>query len=98
MNQRPTTYWVWRRSDGYVSATASRPHAGRTDSFDILLETTDWPVARTRILAERGACPTCEGGYLNVITGKMIPHGFGCNVCPGCGKDEDHDLDECPGK
>lgn len=46
------TYYVWRRSDGYVSCTARPPSNGR-DTFDVLLTTEDWPEAHARIEAER---------------------------------------------
>lgn len=58
-------YIVWRRSDGYVSATCgSRVPAGwkyRKDgelvevSFEELLVTGDWAAAHARIRAERVA-------------------------------------------
>lgn len=36
-------YWVWRRSDGYVSGTAYPPGRGYgADAFETLLETGDW--------------------------------------------------------
>lgn len=47
-----TTYHVWRRSDGYVSATVYPPINGR-DTFDVLLIADDWPTARQRIEDER---------------------------------------------
>lgn len=48
------TYYVWRRSDGYVSVTARQPANGR-DTFDVLLVTDDWPTARQRTEDERDA-------------------------------------------
>jgi len=43
--ETPNTYYVWRRSDGYVGSTTYSPRNGR-DTFEILLITTDWPQAR----------------------------------------------------
>lgn len=47
----PDTYYVWRRSDGYVGCTVGPPQ-GR-DTFDVLLITDDWPSARDHIEANR---------------------------------------------
>lgn len=52
-----TKYYVWRRSDGYVSSTCYNPNlpgACPGDTFDILMITTEWFEARARIAAERG--------------------------------------------
>jgi len=63
---RVDTYWVWKRGDGYISATAYNPMKGpRTlDTFTVLLETTDWPEARQRIVDERKAAGQPEDGWL----------------------------------
>lgn len=51
------TYVVWRRSDGFVSATTFRPRNWVTDgtewAFEVLLVTKDWPEARARIEEKR---------------------------------------------
>ena len=63
-----TTYYVWRRSDGYVDATTYPPGRAYTDSngflwsYDVLLTTTDWPEARSRIERERAAVPADKEG------------------------------------
>jgi hypothetical protein len=51
----PTTYYVWRRSDGYVAATTYPPRDQLNWSFEILLETDYWPRAREVIERERGS-------------------------------------------
>ncbi len=48
---RTTTYYVWRRDDGYVGATAYNPI--QKDAFEILLTTTLWSEARDAIVANR---------------------------------------------
>lgn len=50
-----TTYYVWRRSDGYIGATAYDPSKWQwpNDAFEVLLVTQDWPTARQRIVDER---------------------------------------------
>ncbi len=48
-----TTYYVWRRSDGYVNASAYKPLNYLTSTFEILLETTEWSLAYDRIIEER---------------------------------------------
>jgi hypothetical protein len=61
MTAYPDRYVVWRRSDGYVSATVyvPRPHGDIT--FEVLLDTTDWPTACARIEAERAAVTSAAG-------------------------------------
>jgi hypothetical protein len=55
--KRPSIYWVWRRSDGYVSGTAYDPRKGPQSpgfTFEVLLDTEDWyGVAVPRIEEER---------------------------------------------
>lgn len=48
-----TTYYVWRRNDGYVNATCYRPIEGPGHTFEILLVTTNWPEAREAIIKAR---------------------------------------------
>lgn len=57
-----TCFVVWRRSDGYVSASIYRPReytdgTGFRWSYEVLLETADWPEARTRLEQEYKADP-----------------------------------------
>lgn len=52
-----TTYYVWRRSDGYVNASAThrenfQPSNGK-DKFEVLLITEDWAEALECIKANR---------------------------------------------
>lgn len=52
-----TTYYVWRRNDGYVSATCYDPNVFNHcpgDTFEILLSTPIWSDAHDRIENERG--------------------------------------------
>lgn len=54
-----TTYYVWRRSDGYVAASTYTPidyvsASGTEWSYELLTETDDWPTARDLIERERG--------------------------------------------
>jgi hypothetical protein len=57
MPQRPVHYYVWRRSDGYVSATTYPPGKYGTGrlTFEILAEGDDWDEMHDVILAERSA-------------------------------------------
>lgn len=45
-----TTYYVFRRNDGYVDAVA---YPGASGDLTILLVTEDWDEAKARIVAER---------------------------------------------
>jgi len=70
-------FYVWRRRslnprlDDYVSCTQYRPDDTTTCTFDVLLETPDWPEAHHFIAAERygddveahkhTGCPVCWG-------------------------------------
>jgi len=45
-----TTYYVWRRGDGYVSSTCYSPTGS---DFDILLVTDGWDEAKAAIVAAR---------------------------------------------
>lgn len=52
----PTTYFVWRRSDGYVACTAYMPRDNPPkDSFELLCETQDWGEAAIVIATNRDA-------------------------------------------
>ena len=52
----PTQYVVWERSDGYVAATTPTvPADDRNFSFTVLLETSNWSEAHSRIRAEHVA-------------------------------------------
>lgn len=48
-------YYVWRRSDGYVNSTTYNPSrmSYPNHTFEILLETQDWPEAYYLIESER---------------------------------------------
>jgi hypothetical protein len=56
-----TKYRVWRRNDGYISATA---YNVSTREFEILLVTEDWTEARDLIASERKAAGHPENGWL----------------------------------
>jgi hypothetical protein len=51
-------FYVWRRSDGYVSSTRYPPLDYPGQSFEMLLVTTNWPEAREKIKAERAGQQT----------------------------------------
>lgn len=52
----PTTYFVWRRSDGYVSCTAYKPRDNvPKDSFELLCRTQDWGEAAIALETNRDA-------------------------------------------
>lgn len=57
MSTVPTTYHVWRRSDGYVAASATHRDnftvGNGRDTFETLLVTQEWSLAFARIGAER---------------------------------------------
>jgi hypothetical protein len=56
-----TTFYVWRRSDGYVDTNAgSMPRSYPGSSFEKLLETKDWAEARSRIESERAGAGTSK--------------------------------------
>lgn len=52
---REAPYYVWRRSDGYVSATRYKPQDTSTSSFEILGVHEEWEPAREQILKARDA-------------------------------------------
>lgn len=67
MQHAPTRYFVWRRDDGYISATAYNPAnlgVRGKDTFEILLVTENWPEARDMITAERMAAGHPKDGWL----------------------------------
>ena len=52
---KPSTYHVWRRSDGYVNATTYPAENTPSFSFEELLVTEDWGEALDLILSERAS-------------------------------------------
>jgi hypothetical protein len=98
-------FFVFRRNDGYIHAIASNNRASADRrlaprpgaSFEILLETSDWPVARERIRSERGTAageqhecrlaPTEDGGDLDFVATYGGPgkgawgSAWDCRVC-----------------
>lgn len=59
MAERKSVFWVWRRSDGYVGCTrgANPPQqqriGGLSETFEVLLETDSWQLARAKLVVER---------------------------------------------
>jgi hypothetical protein len=56
MRSKVKTYVVWRRSDGYIDASAGYlPLGDRLMQFEEIFRSEDWPACRSRIRAERTA-------------------------------------------